>query len=326
MSPKAAAKESSRCEEFRFSYTHFDNVDHRLKLFLYQTIFDDDNEHLKWLVKGRIFNDSASAVHTDGADGHLQPALFVMSTTKWYILHVVGDESDDIGKWLKRQLFGTIDRVEMVRVLPWKIGVSFSLKFVGNIHFLLQDIMRTDSLLLFFASESERSRKCDARSRKTLNYFFSIFPADNPLPRYCSLEYQISERLSQKLLRVTDNVQLKMLAILSQCTITCEDTHETHSLVAIIITETKLYLTTSKYGWLADKLQQDIELVNTQLMTNIVGADPIDDHTFLINFLEERENRVEMWKCQFETKASLDSTFNAIAQSWEKLFQVPLAN
>lgn len=149
----ASPKESSPCDEFRFSYTHFDNVDHRLKLFLYQNIFDDDNEHLKWLVKGRIFNDSASATNADGADGHLQPALFIMSTTKWYILHIVADESDDIGKWLKRQLFGTIDRVEMVRVLPWKIGVSFSLKFVGNIHFLLQDIMRTDSLLLFFASE-----------------------------------------------------------------------------------------------------------------------------------------------------------------------------
>lgn len=117
-----------------------------------------------------------------------------------------------------------------------------------------------------------------------------------------------------------------MLAILSQVTITIDDTQETHALVAIIITETKLYLTTSKYGWLADKLQQNIELVNTQLMTNIVGVDPVDDHTFLINFLDETENRDEIWKCKFETNASLDSTFNAIAQSWEKLFQVPFAN
>lgn len=143
----SSPKETAQCEEFRFSYTNFDNVDHRLKLFLYQDIFDDGNEQLKWLVKGLIFNDSMSA------DGQLQPAIFVMSTTKWYILHIVDEESDDIGKWLKRQLVGTIDRVEMVRVLPWKIGVSFTLKFVGKIHLLLQDIMRTDSLLLFFASE-----------------------------------------------------------------------------------------------------------------------------------------------------------------------------
>lgn len=154
----ASPKEASPCEEFRFSYTHFDNVDHRLKLFLYQNIFEDDNEHLKWLIKGRMYNDSVSATNIDGNEiGHLQPALFVMSTTKWYILHIVADESEDVGKWLKRQLLGTIDRVEMVRVLPWKIGVSFSLKYVGHVHFLLQDIMRTDSLLLFFASKCEAS-------------------------------------------------------------------------------------------------------------------------------------------------------------------------
>lgn len=123
-----------------------------------------------------------------------------------------------------------------------------------------------------------------------------------------------------------------MLAILHQCTIKSEDismgddTHITHDLVAIIITETNLYLTSPNYGWLADKLEQNIELVNTQLMTNIVGVDAIDDHTFSINFLDEIENRDEIWKCKFETKSSLDSTFNAIAQSWEKLFQVPLAN
>lgn len=167
----------------------------------------------------------------------------------------------------------------------------------------------------------------------TENSKFPIyFPsADNPLPCYSSLEYQISERLSQKLLHVTDNVQLKMLAILNQCAILCDthlavDASETHDLVAIIVTETNLYLTSSKYGWLAEKLDQNIELINTQLMTNVVGVDPVDDHTFLINFLDEIENRDEVWKCKFETKSSLDSTFNAIAQSWEKLFQVPLAN
>lgn len=144
----SSSKEEAPCDEFRFSYTHFDNVDHRLKLFLYQNIFEDDNEHLKWLVKGRMINDSSNE-----ADTTLQSAIFVMSTTKWYVLNIVDREHDDVGKWIKRQFFGTIDRVEMVRVLPWKIGVTFTIKFLGNIHFLLQDIIRTDSLLLFFASE-----------------------------------------------------------------------------------------------------------------------------------------------------------------------------
>lgn len=50
-----------------------------------------------------------------------------------------------------RKLSVTMDRVEMLRVLPWKIGVTFSIKALGDVHLLLQDILRTDGLLLFFA-------------------------------------------------------------------------------------------------------------------------------------------------------------------------------
>lgn len=149
-----APKDLLPCDEFKFSYTDFDQVDHRLKLFLYQNIFEDDNEHLKWLVKGRIFSDSSSS----DPEACLQPAIFIMSTTKWYILNIIGRENDDLTKWLKRHALGTIDRVETIRVLPWKIGVTFTIKFLGNIHFFLQDIMRTDSLLLFFASKSTCSK------------------------------------------------------------------------------------------------------------------------------------------------------------------------
>lgn len=144
----SAAKELQTCDEFKFSYSDFDCVDHRLKLYLYQHIFEDVNEHLKWLVKGRWFNDAS----TSDPEAKLQSAIFIMSTTKWYILNIIGRESDDLTKWLKRHAWGTVDRVETIRVLPWKIGITFTIKFLGNIHFLLQDIMRTDSLLLFFAS------------------------------------------------------------------------------------------------------------------------------------------------------------------------------
>lgn len=61
--------------------------------------------------------------------------------------------SDDVSKWVKRQLSGTIDRLETVRVLPWKIGLSITIKASGTLQLVLQDILRTDSLLLFLASE-----------------------------------------------------------------------------------------------------------------------------------------------------------------------------
>lgn len=141
--------EAPPCDEFKFSYTDFDVVDHRLKLYLYQNVFKDDNEHLKWLVKGQVFYDSSF----NDPETDLQSAIFVMSTTKWYFLHIVARESEDVSKWIKSHLAGTINRVETIRVLPWKIGIAFSIKSFGNIYFLLQDIERTDSLLLFFTSK-----------------------------------------------------------------------------------------------------------------------------------------------------------------------------
>lgn len=147
---KTAAKiDAPPCEKFKFSYTEFDSVDHRLKLHLYQNIFENDNEHLKWLVKGCLFSD---AVNGD-PEAELQPAIFVMSTTKWYVLNIIGKEMDDVTKWLKKDAYGTVYRVETIQVLPWKVGVTFKIKNHGSIHFFTQDIMRTDNLLLFFASK-----------------------------------------------------------------------------------------------------------------------------------------------------------------------------
>lgn len=78
------------CDKFKFSYTDFSNVDHRLKLFLYTSIFEDDGEHLKWLVKGKIFNDNNS--HTSQSTDSIISGIFVMSTTKFYVLQIVGNE------------------------------------------------------------------------------------------------------------------------------------------------------------------------------------------------------------------------------------------
>lgn len=77
------------CDKFKFSYTEFNNVDHRFKLFLYQHIFEDEGEHLKWLVKGKIFNDNNNQTIEPSA---IISGIFVMSTTKFYVLQIVGNE------------------------------------------------------------------------------------------------------------------------------------------------------------------------------------------------------------------------------------------
>lgn len=54
---------------------------------------------------------------------------------------------------MRRQLAGTIDRLQVVQVLPWKIGLSIEIKGIGVVQLLLQDILRTDRLLLFLDSK-----------------------------------------------------------------------------------------------------------------------------------------------------------------------------
>ncbi|XP_031624561.1 serine/threonine-protein kinase 11-interacting protein isoform X2 [Contarinia nasturtii] len=295
---KGSKLEAPPCEKFKFSYKEFDQADHRLKLYLYQHIFEDDNEHLKWLVKGCLFNDTAN----NDPDAKLQPAIFLMSTTKWYVLNIIGKESDDVTKWVKRDAFGTINRVEQIRVLPWKVGITFTIKHFGHIHFFLQDIMRTDSLLLFFAN--------------------------NPLPVYCDLEYQISERVSQKLLQITNNVQLKMFTILNYCKIIDHnDVSTVYETAAFILTDSNLYVTTPKYGWLVEKMDHArIEVARVQLMTDLVDVENIDETTFAISFLDDVNDIKETWECKFETSSCLQNTFETMATSWEKIFKVPLAN
>lgn len=125
---------------------------------------------------------------------------------------------------------------------------------------------------------------------------------------------------------MTGNAQLKMLAILNRCQITSDHLNETYDYVAFITTDSYLYLTTSKYGWLMDKFSIEPEIAQEQLMTNLVDIDNVTENSFTINFLDEINNRTELWQCTFETNSCLDSTFKAIAQSWEEYFKVPLAN
>ncbi|XP_037024517.1 serine/threonine-protein kinase 11-interacting protein isoform X2 [Bradysia coprophila] len=286
---------AAACDKFKFSYTDFSNVDHRFKLFLYQHIFEDEGEHLKWLVKGKIFNDNNNPTSDSSA---IIRGIFVMSTTKFYVLQIMGNESEDIFKWTKRRISGTVDRIETVRVLPWKIGVTLTIKGIGTIHLLLQDIARTDSLLLFFAN--------------------------NPLPMYCTLEYQISERLSQKLLKTTNNAQLKMLAILENCETSLDDASTSHGLVGLIITESELFLICPTHQWLSDRCDVDIVTVKKQFMNNLVEVEKHVPATLKINFLDENTDKCELWTCGFIEDTCLESTMNAISISWEKLFGVPL--
>lgn len=77
--------DSTDFEPFKYSFSDFRVVDHRLKLYLCANIFEDDE--LKWLVKGRIYDENTTDSDLYGLNG-----LVVMSTTKFYFLKAIKDE------------------------------------------------------------------------------------------------------------------------------------------------------------------------------------------------------------------------------------------
>ncbi|XP_058455943.1 uncharacterized protein LOC131433132 isoform X2 [Malaya genurostris] len=279
-------------EPIRYSYNDYANVDHRLKLYLYQNLFEDSNESLKWLVSCVIFDENQLDIWPTGFDG-----LFIMSTTKFYVMKKVAAESDDPSTWMRKHLSGTIDRVGIVQVLPWKIGMKFVISAIGGIHIVLQDILRTDSLILFFA--------------------------DNPLPEYCTFDYQSSELLTAKLGKVTKGEMVKILMIVNFCDVLSNDELQSVQLCTLLLTDNHLHLA-ADIKWLNESSKYPIEPKYTQLMTNLVELENINGVSCRLHFMDEQEDKYETWRIDFATDTAKESTVTTICSSWEKIFGVPL--
>ncbi|XP_053673404.1 LOW QUALITY PROTEIN: uncharacterized protein LOC128723667, partial [Anopheles nili] len=295
--PKGKSDENSMnkfYEPIRYNFNDFANVDHRLKLYLYQTLFEDTHESLKWLVSCIVFDDNHADEWPSGFDG-----LFIMSTTKFYVMKKVAAENDDPSTWLKKYIAGTIERVGIAQSLPWKIGIKFIISAIGGVHIILQDILRTDKLMLFFN--------------------------ENPLPHYCTLDYQSSDLLNGKLKKVTKGEQVKIVMIINFCDVLLNDELESVQLSTLLVTENKLMLAPD-IKWLNESSAYPIEPKFSQLMTNIVELEDVNELSCRLNFMDEQEDKYETWRLDFATTTAKESTVGTICHLWENIFGVPLVN
>lgn len=295
--PKASKTDPSlkiNFEPMRYSYTDYANVDHRLKLYLYQNLFEDSNESLKWLVSCVLLDENKLDEWPTGFDG-----LFIMSTTKFYVMRKTAAENDDPSTWLKKHLSGTIDRVGIAQILPWKIGIKFVISAVGGIHLVLQDILRTDCLILFFA--------------------------DNPLPEYCTIDYQPSELLTGKLNMAAAGEIVKILMVINFCDVLSDDVLQSVQLSTLLLTDNHFYLA-ADIKWLNENSKYQIESKYTQLMTNLVELEEINNLSCRLNFMDEQEDKYETWRIDFATVTAKESAVTTVCHSWEKIFGVPLLN
>lgn len=119
-----------------------------------------------------------------------------------------------------------------------------------------------------------------------------------------------------------------MFSLINSCEIKVDDAVQSFPLSSLFTTDSRIYLSSGNISWLSVNLPSlnatDIPLSHTQLMSNLIEVEHPADNIFFINFLDETQDKCELWKCTFETKENAESCLNAIGQSWEKLFGVPL--
>ncbi|CRK93086.1 CLUMA_CG006583, isoform A [Clunio marinus] len=132
-----------------YNYEDLSVVDHRVKLYLFQNILEENDEKLMWLVKTLVIEDDA------GANGKPFYSLVIMSTKKIYVLKIIGEETEDIGSWLKKVMFHSIDRIETIHEIVDKLGISFVFKSKAKIHLLLPDQHVTDRLTKHITTSSK---------------------------------------------------------------------------------------------------------------------------------------------------------------------------
>ncbi|XP_030240156.1 uncharacterized protein LOC115562564 isoform X4 [Drosophila navojoa] len=283
---------ASLMQPYKFNYSDYNDIDHRLKLYFYQSKFKEAGEHFKWLAKGRIYNEQTQTMR----DG-----LLVISTSKCYLMEAYAPAQDDVAKWLRQVISLPVNRLTRIRVLPWKLGLSFTLRDWGNFLLILQDSVRTDNLLMYLA--------------------------ENPMSKECEVIQHPSDVVHQRLSSVVAE-PLKVCALLSGCRWTSGQEKRNFELCTLLATDSQLFIAGSdKFNWLAsnEEKQQPIELSLTQPMSNLVEVDRLSDIEYNVNFLDETENKSEIWHLQFETLANAEQCLNDIGKSWEELFGVPLS-
>lgn len=123
-------------------------LDHRLKLYCFQHVFEDNDEKLMWLIKCIVVEEDLSNIP--------RVSLLVMSTKKIYILRIVGEENEEISNWLQKSPASNfIINTEKIIELPFQNGLTFIMKSFFNFHVFLRDENLLNVLTKHITTSSE---------------------------------------------------------------------------------------------------------------------------------------------------------------------------
>lgn len=305
----------------QFNYEDLSIVDHRVKLFLFQNVLEENDEKLMWLVRCLVIEDDVTS------SGQPYFGLVVMSTKKLYILKIVGDEGEDVASWLRKSFTNGVDRIDSIREIPSKVGFSFMFNSNINIHLLLQDQNLSDRLYTHMTTSSN------------IYKIFSKFPVSINFYSFLDQSLEISTaNKNEKLSRLLNQHDLKCMAVFTSCATSIssatdsDQSQDSPKLCVkygtLLVTTDEIHFTTS-FRWLCDyygdKMSNNHQTL-TQPMSNLVELESVTKTTFTLNFMDELENTIEKWRLSFESYPRIARTLDTIDGIWQKIFCVPLIN
>lgn len=142
-----------------------------------------------------------------------------------------------------------------------------------------------------------------------------------------------SQALNKKLMRITDNNELKYLSIFKSCNTSIgsaqdADTVEGTPLKSLgygmmLVTTEAIHLVTN-FRWLCENAVVNNDDILTQPMTNLVELDNLTNSSFTLNFMDELENTIERWKFTYESFSRIGKTLETIDGIWRQIFCLPL--
>ncbi|KAL5282214.1 STK11IP family protein [Megaselia abdita] len=280
--------------KYTFNYIDFSDVDHRLKLFLYQTMFQDSNEEMKWIVKTKYY--------IEATDKFVESGVLVMSSSKLYLFEIFSlDYAENVANWMRKLQSVPVENIEQFGKLPYNIGLWADLKSVGNLLLILQDSLRCKSLIEFLMTKQK-------------------------LPYGCRL---YRDECLEKLKSGTDKSDIEMLTIINNVGIVNDKIATNFDTTVLYLTNDNLFLMdpTTDFHWLIPNYKYNLTSnIASQSLTNLVEINNVSDNRFSLCFLEETLNKLEVWDCMFETKGSMEYCLLKIDNSWSALFGVSLLN
>lgn len=290
----------NKAEPFLFHTPNFQRADHRLQLYLLQNVFLEANEKFNSVIRGWLVKEEAQKV---------EDAIIVLSNKVVYLFVVTAEEEDDPGQWLR-----LMRRVEWkdwlgVRVLPFDVGIRFcfSPSAGGNWNVLLQDGQHTRNYLRVI---EETEKRCDGEM-------------DEEQKGKLKDALKIAEGGEE------DQEELLMVAPFKGLTkIVNENAQGVEKRSALVVTNRKFAVLSGNWMWLLEGRAKDRPEVLFQLsLTDMIELEEGKKETdFVLNFMDEQENRHELWCLEFETKHTAQRVLDAIKGPWEKAFNQPLVD